>query len=131
MVDLDTVIAEQVEAMQRRLAARGYYRVDGRNRVAMISPDHRIVIKIPLNDMGILDNSRERRAFVLNIQKNGYVEMASCRIFIPDKEAGVPMLAMQYVKPIRYSSDLPRWVDCVDCAQVGYNRRGRLVAYDL
>lgn len=27
--------------------------------------------------------------------------------------------------------DMPDWVGSVDCAQVGYDRNGRLVAYDL
>lgn len=129
--DLQNLIDEQFEIMHAKLVDRGFERIDGRNRVAMISPDRRIVFKLPLNNSGMLDNYRERRAFVLNIRKKGYVEMAACRIIIPDGDAGVPMLAMQYVEPIRYSNDLPKWVDCVDCAQVGYNRQGRLVAYDL
>lgn len=54
---------------------------------------------------------------------------ARCRI-IP----GTDLLVMEYVEPYQsrglLSYDLPKWCTRVDCAQVGFNRAGQLVAYD-
>lgn len=44
-------------------------------------------------------------------------------------------LKMEKVTPLLVGhhpdSDLPDWVHWVDCAQVGYNDAGELIAYDL
>lgn len=36
------------------------------------------------------------------------------------------LIDTKFLKP----EEQPEWVDFVDCAQVGFNRKGKLVAYD-
>lgn len=46
----------------------------------------------------------------------------------------IPVVKMEYVSCWRNyhsnASEMPRWVDWIDCRQVGYTKDGRLVAYD-
>lgn len=53
--------------------------------------------------------------------------VATCRLFHID---GVPVLWMEKVVPVTKFTGLPKWCDGVDGYQVGYNRQGKLVAYD-
>jgi hypothetical protein len=92
------------------------------------------VIKLPLDDYGISANAREAHRW----KKYGYsgeIPYARCRL-LPN--SGI--LVMEYA---RYTipgktlpdgfvpyEEAPDWTKWVDCQQVGYNRTGRLVAYD-
>ena len=53
--------------------------------------------------------------------------LAICRLFHIDS---VPVLWMEKVEPVTSFSNLPDWTNFIDCQQVGYTRKGKLVAYD-
>jgi hypothetical protein len=125
-------VENHVREFVEKLLKLGYMPDSGTKRIAMISPDKKTVIKVPKCDRGIADNGRERRAYNEFRLRDGWIPMAACRIFYADEAVGVPMLMMRYVKPFYPKNEKrPRWVDCVDCLQVGYDHKGNLVAYDL
>jgi len=124
-------VAQHVERFITQLEERGYEPHVGGTRVAMISPDRRHVVKIPLCDQGMTANNREQAHFSRRNSGDEIIPLAACRLFFADREIGVPMLMMRYVKPINRNRKLPPWVGMVDCQQVGHDHTGRLVAYDL
>lgn len=92
----------------------------GRNRIVFgISENY--VAKIPINEKGVFDNGYERRCF-----KRGHVAYpyARCRML------GDFVLIMERLNLKVNKEDLPDWVKYVDCAQVGWNSRGKLKIYD-
>jgi hypothetical protein len=89
--------------------------------------DGRWVIKVPLNDYGLADNSREARLsrrWGRGPDQNG-VLYARCRLL----KNG--WLVMERVDTSVPDEAQPRWADYVDCQQVGLTRAGRIVAYDF
>lgn len=90
---------------------------DGRNRKAYRHKGY--VIKVPLNVFGMLDNEIEAKAFKRYGEEFPY---ARCKLI------GV-CLVMEYVEHT-WEKNLPDWVMSIDCGQVGYNRKGKLLAYD-
>lgn len=107
---------------------------EGRNRaVWRIGSKGSHVIKIPLNEYGVGDNFHEAETYRRSKGKRTYVQYAQCRLF------GETCLIMEYAGYIGPKSDengyiklenCPEWAYSVDCWQVGYNRNGRIVAYD-
>lgn len=79
------------------------------------------VLKIPRNECGIADNLHESCV-------SGIYHNARCRTI---NLFGTTCLVMEYLKPAGYEDDLPDWTGFVDCCQVGYNRNGKLLAYDF
>ena len=91
------------------------------------------VVKVPINGESFAANSREARTSEAD---NPYTPVAECyhdTVYDVDPD-GVSVLVMEKLNfegvPRSYR-DLPDWVGSVDCGQVGYNRKGELVAYDL
>lgn len=98
----------------------------GRNREAFLTKRGKYIIKVPLNEAGWSDNLIE----VTDYERNRFLGreyMARCRMVVL---SGVPCLIMERVDPVTSLKGLPEWTDFVDCRQVGYNRKGKLVAYD-
>jgi hypothetical protein len=94
----------------------------GRNRIVYRITEN-YVVKVPLNWDGIEDNYHES-SLAKKENQQGY--FANCVML------GDMLLLMEYVEPTHKSySELPSWVGCIDCAQVGYTKDGRLVAYDF
>lgn len=91
------------------------------------------VIKVPINGEGFAANSRE---VTTSEVEDPYTPVADCRhdTVYDASSAGVSVLVMEKLSfegvPRGYNN-LPDWVMCVDGGQVGYNRKGELVAYDL
>jgi hypothetical protein len=98
----------------------------GRTRAVFDSQDGN-VIKVPFTDEGEMANGYEHKA---GKEENPYIPVAANRF---DKIDGVDILIMEKVKEYRFASynDVPDWVGSVDSGQVGYDRNGKLVAYDL
>lgn len=99
----------------------------GRNRNVYLSRSGKYVVKVPLNLFGDCDNHLEANRFY---RKDGFFgpgHLARCRMA---KLGGTWCLIMEIVKP-SFAKDLPDWTEGVDCQQVGYNRKGKLVAYDF
>ena len=101
----------------------------GSNRVTFIMG--RYVVKLPQNYDGIADNDWE--GSVRHSPDLGAAKYARTRLIYVGQ---IPVLVMEYVEPWCYRDlqeklgKVPTWVDFIDCQQVGYNRRGQLVAYD-
>lgn len=91
------------------------------------------VVKVPINGEGFAANSRE----VLTSEvEDPYTPVADCyhdTVYDASSE-GVSVLVMEKLSfegvPNSYSN-LPDWVMSVDGGQVGYNKKGELVAFDL
>jgi hypothetical protein len=81
------------------------------------------VIKIPLSDYGISDNYYEATIYKEYGYDKGYIPYARCRLL-------GTILIMEYLEPVKSFDNLPEWTMAVDCTQVGYNRHGKLLAYD-
>lgn len=100
---------------------------EGRNRIVYVSECGNYVFKVPINKDGEFNNWCEHVRF--NEYKEKWYPLARCH--------GIPesfILIMEYVDadyilhvPV---NERPDWVGFVDCAQVGYNKAGELVAYD-
>lgn len=92
------------------------------------------MLKVPLNGEGMMANSSEIMTYEAN---DSFIPVAECRIETDysGSSDGIGVMVMEKVdiEPVQNMSynDLPDWVGYVDCAQVGYDKKGRLVAYDL
>lgn len=103
----------------------------GRNRCTFLF--NNFVVKLPMNTNGISDNDWEGSVSNGDNQDPWHVRYARTRlIYIED----IPVVFMERVNDASYEAiackmgEVPIWVDSVDCGQVGFNRRGKLVAYD-
>lgn len=96
----------------------------GRGRNRLVLRHGKYVIKIPLNFNGEVDNAWEARVRLRDIPT------ARCRLATL---GGWQVLVMEYVEvPTDFSyAAYPNWCKSVDCAQVGWTRQGKLVAYDF
>ena len=97
---------------------------EGRGRRVFLLPSGKNVIKVPLNEDGIHDNMAE--AFRFRKQRKAWFPLARCMMW-------GQYLIMEYIEPVYGFGDLMKqynWVGMVDCCQVGYNRAGKLVAFD-
>ncbi len=94
----------------------------GRHRRGMLFPSGKYILKVPINTEGEQANLEEAERYQTDYSEKG----ARCRlIYYKD----FPCIVMEMVKPAVYSPDCP-FLKEVDCGQVGYNRRGKIVAYD-
>jgi hypothetical protein len=98
----------------------------GRTRAVWVLNEHEVV-KIAFNGEGLMASGNEVSA---SNQEDRYIPVASSRWEVMD---GVDVQVMEKVKPLLGLSykEMPDWVGYVDGAQVGYNKSGELVAYDL
>lgn len=90
----------------------------GRHRITF-RLNEKWVVKIPIHELGYSDNKYEYFKYTTN-RESIY---AKCRMI-----NGV--LIMEHVRPAVSYANLPDWVYDIDSLQVGYNKNGRLVAYD-
>jgi hypothetical protein len=101
----------------------------GRNRLVLFSKF--AVIKVPLNDDGLCDNDWEGSI----VGGKAYKQSNINEICYPNTKYlvldGLICVMMEKVIVSNEGYDeLPDWVKFIDCGQVGYDRSGRLVAYD-
>lgn len=104
----------------------------GRNRATFVTGRGRYVIKVPITVEGMNDNYREAQLYDLYSEDPeayyGAYGRARLHHIMP---AGIPVLFMEYLDPTTLSYDeLPNWVKTIDSGQVGWDREGRLKAYD-
>lgn len=122
----DPEIVTFVRGAITALKKNGYPWQAGNTRVVFHRP--RSVVKIPITDGGLAANAKERHSFTRR-GRAGYLPTAACRL-ITDPNIGMPILVME-----RLNTDTihnaPDWVSWIDSGQVGLNRRGEIVAYDL
>jgi hypothetical protein len=100
------------------------YLGEGGYRYAYLLRSGRYVIKIPKDEVGERYNRMEYIDYTHARRPN----IGRCRLI---KYKGQDCLIMEYIRPttIKYNQ-LPEWAQFIDCAQVGYNRKGKLLAYD-
>lgn len=103
----------------------------GRHRTCYAKPKSKYVLKIPRNLAGFEAN-RAEVAFYENRKQftDSQDRMARCRlVMIHD----IPCVVMEKInRDLGYGPNpWPNWVYTVDCQQVGFDRKGRLVAYDF
>lgn len=99
----------------------------GSTRIAYATRSGRYVVKIPVNGFGVLANVQEARDFRVNPHKHKG-DMARCRLIRLGDEPCC--LMMERVTPVDRDIAMPDWVWKVDNGQIGFTRRGKLVAYD-
>lgn len=130
--DLPNVVLETRKAIQFYLDSGAEFLGYGRTRICFADGADRI-IKIPFTLEGYQGSSREVSTYE-NFQKNpdaGWIPTAECS-FVKIKGADIWLLSMERLLEFpKFGEPRPKWVDSVDCGQVGYNSKGELVAYDL
>lgn len=121
---------EEVGNLYDRLAARCEEFVCGRNRAAFIFSNY--VIKLPMCPAGCGDNDWE--GSISTGDNPNDIQYARTRLLYWKNK--IPIVLMERVEHAR-SADIiaklgeePDWCMSVDCGQVGWNRAGKLVAYD-
>ncbi len=96
------------------------------------SRSKRNVWKLPYSGSfhdGDEENFREYNSFISGFyQYEGRNYLAKCRLIHTSDNRNV--LVMEKVEYAEYQSNMPFWVDFIDCQQVGFNFKGQLVAYD-
>lgn len=92
----------------------------GRHRITFLSKH--CVFKAPVGDAGIIDNCHEAVC--------KHEQHAKGRIV---RVLGYPVLCQERLTPKFYDDhrDIPEWVRCIDCAQVGTTPKGALKAFDF
>ena len=118
---------ERSHELQRILVNRGLtYLGMGTNRVTYLSQSGKYVYKVPLNGWGWQANRREAELWSKHVKGGSFFhgKLARCKL------APSGILVMELVKTRVHEEDLPEWATYIDCAQVGYNHQGQLVAYD-
>lgn len=104
----------------------------GRTRHVLMYEDR--VVKVALDEEGCDANDFEA-SYSEEHGKTGYIPIADARLESWRTPSGRPVavLVMERVTPYFGASysEMPDWVGYVDCAQVGHDSEGRLVAFDL
>ena len=98
----------------------------GNSRATYISKNY--VFKLPITDDGICQNEDESV-----LLSDDYWKFAKTKLIDPDSR----LICMERVEHASLSKiketigSIPEFVFGIDCSQVGFNRRGQLVAYDF
>lgn len=126
--DMETRIREQALAAEEHLLSEGWtHLASGRERRVFSHPERTdMVAKVPTSPEGFASCLREADLSE-GEGKRGFIPIAYCRL---DDEHMILWMERVEVHAGDRSS-LPGWTMSVDCAQVGYDRSGTLVAYDL
>ena len=102
-----------------------------RTRLVFKDADRGMVIKVPFTGEGEMANYAEARAYRNYVEDSeNYIPVAKCHM---TGSGDIYVLEMEQVAPVKnpYSPEYPDWVSLVDCGQVGHDKNGELVAYDL
>lgn len=107
----------------------------GRNRMVFLLPSGLNVIKVPLNEDGIIDNWHEHCIRSTGNPYDHQKTRARCRIL-----PGSNCLIMEYLTVMFYPDlleyytprkmKIPDWIGSIDCSQVGLSLTGKVKAYD-
>ena len=136
-LEFSGVFRKDIVRLFKRYLAKGVPYECGRNRCTFIFRTY--VVKLPLTDYGISDNDWE--GSVSNDPdftpepgtEDWYIQYARTRLA---QVGSVPVLLMERVEYATYATIMeregkePDWIASVDCGQVGYNKSGKLVAFD-
>ncbi len=115
---MDDTFTQKAQALVDKLTVK-YGEPDcGRNRAVFFSKF--CVIKVPINDNGVVDNDWEASVKSDTTANGRWLEID-----------GLVCCMQQKLNTEITDHDLPDWVGSVDCQQVGYDRKGNLRAYDF
>ena len=123
---------EHTQFLQKAEAVAAKYKLkhigEGRHRRTYSTPSGRSVVKFATCRRGWSCNDLEAFLFAKYVSEKPTI-FARCRMIVL---GGVECLLMEHVNEINGfgTPGLPPWVSSIDCGQVGYTRRGKLVAYD-
>lgn len=116
---------------------RGYkYICDGRARIGFLSPNGKWVVKLAKDLDGDADNRKEYDRWK-HREGSDWVPLARCKVV--NEHVLVMECVITTFDPLgevhlshKESLKINRcaWKDYIDCAQVGVNRKGEVVAYD-
>lgn len=122
----------------REKLTKKYGRVFGRGRHRTVFASDKYVVKIPHHEEGQKANEEEHQRYV-TASAEDKLRMAKCKL----KEiGGLKVVIMERVqraydlcdytpREADLPDECPEWIDeDVDCRQVGYDRKGNLVAFD-
>lgn len=129
----DDYIPEEEEdrrnTLDMEMKERGFtYIGAGRQRRTYMSKSGKYVLKFPRSISGALANIEEAWMYHIGERMDGNI--ARCRLILFKGMYCVMMEAVQYVDSHMNLRTGPYWLYEVDCLQVGYTRKGKLVAYD-
>lgn len=96
----------------------------GCGRIAFYDLEKSLVYKIPLRKRGVNDNNNEA-VFCKDPQSN----LADCEIVNPGNK--LPILKMEMLDTDISGTKLPNWANDIEHHQVGFDKNGRLKAFDL
>lgn len=119
-------------ALKRKYKKRAKAVFMGRNRI--VYDMGKYVVKIPLNEDGIADNDWE--GSTVWEDSPDHITARTRAAWVDCKCHGViPILFAERVNfealaGVGYEA-LPEWAGSIDCGQVGYTKKGKLVAYDF
>ena len=119
---------KEIRQLEGTLIQRGYkYLNEGRHRKGFLSPNRKWVVKVPKTCArlaGIQDNWSEYHTFK-RASPAIRARLARCRLF-----KGEILIMEKLCTANLCWGNIPEWARGIDCGQVGYNRKGNLVAYD-
>lgn len=116
------------QSLADKIASRCTFIGEGSYRKAYLSPNKKWVYKIAKRDCDT-GNCNEAQMHQKHKQDpTNNIPVAACRLL---QTECYDVLIMEYVKVVEYPNNLPAWTEMVDCCQVGINRKGCLVAYDV
>lgn len=119
--DMEEIRTQTIRTLQLKYGKPAY----GRNRATFFSK--KFVIKVPINQYGDLDNTWEAKHFKTEpyYTKTRLIQINGLYCVMAEK--------LDRINPYsdQHRGSMPPWVDWVDCGQVGYDRKGRLKAYDF
>lgn len=123
----------KIKELHARYKPRCLAFYQGRNRSVYVMKN--LVVKIPRNFDGIADNDWEG-----SVSNGGDEDPKGWEIIYARTRmhyhGEIPVVFMERVDPALSSEiklrlgSVPNWTGRVDCEQVGFTRRGKLVAYD-
>lgn len=96
----------------------------GRHRCTFISNNRNVVIKIPINPIGIIANKNEYET-----QNHPENRHAKCKLIYMEK-TGVSILIMEKIDTISNYENKPSWSWDYDSNQIGLDKKKRWKAYD-
>ena len=118
----DEYVDAQAEAQLALLTLKYGIPECGRNRATFFGKH--CVIKFPLNDNGIADNDWEGSCSADYLAVGKWIEIGGFVCVMQEKLIPIPENEFSY-------DNLPDWVGSIDGGQVGYDKKGRLKAYDF
>lgn len=126
LADIRINFGEKAVALHRKLWVKYGEPKCGNSRATYISKN--FVFKLPMSEEGAYQNEEE-----CTLLSDDYWQFAKTKLI----DADSALICMERADHASYNTiierlgHLPDFVSGIDCSQVGFNRKGQLVAYDF